>query len=596
MSATSFPSQTPLDAAPRKSRVGRIILFVVLGIVALLLVLGGVAYAVAGRFFTAQHNTLALLPSDTQLYASINPNLSAIPGLTRLQKAYQQSDPEASADAEQQLEDTLGLNFRTDVQPWIGAEMAIAVSGIQQFDADADAEELARTADVSILLASRDDAKAEEALAKIRAKRQADHGESFTDETYKSVKITSSSGGEDASPLGAYAIVEHNAVIASRADTIKQMIDRVGATENTLAQSDAYKQTIAGLPADAVAYAYISGDLIRDAVELSYDQTLEQVGDNAALREQIERQRQVMNAFVGGGASISAPAEGVQFDASIKFDMAQLNQLDQEMRDTINAAKTPISDALLRSISKDAILTYAGPIPDTFRTQIERVITSSPEAEQQVAALEQQFDLDLEQDVLGWLSGEFALVALPAGEQSDESMLADVPVSGYLVVRSKDMAAAKAGLPKIATALEQVGGVAFESKQIGGAEWQTISDPGTEQALGGYGFVGDAVVLGFLEPGLAGAAGASSAALPDDATFKAAQGRVASPSGGLLYLDVPAAVDVALNVRDQSRADFEQSEAGKALKPIESVIAGGEPGINDEGLFKSRLFVTINEQ
>lgn len=591
MSSTSFPSQTPMDVAPRKSRAGRIVLFVVLGIVVVLLLLAGVAYALAGRFFSAQRNTPALLPADTQVYASINPNLSALPGLARLQRAYQQSDPEASADAQQQLEDTLGLNFRDDIQPWIGTEAAIAVSGLDEIDLEEEPTMIGRGADVSILLASRDNAKAEAALAKVRAKREADHGESFSQETYNGVTITAASGGESSSPLRAYAIVKDNAVIASSADAIKAMIDRQSATENTLAQSEAYKQTIAGLPTDAIGYLYLSGDLVRNSVEKGLQQQIDNLGDNAGLRQQVERQQRLLKAFLGAGASISVPSEGVQFDTSIKFDPAQL---DQAARDQFS--KAPVSDALLRSISKDALLSYAVPIPDSLRQQIADLIKSTPEAEQQVAAFEQQFDLDLERDVLGWISGEFALVVLPSGEQSADSTLADVPVSGYLVVRSKDMPAAKAGLPKIAAALEQVGGVSFQAKQIGGVEWQTVGDPAGDEVLAGYGFVGDSVVLGIAEPGLAGAAGASGAALPDNAAFKAAQSKVSSPSGGMVYVDVQHAIDAAITTQDQSRAEFDETQAGKALKPIQSVIASGEPGLSEDGRLKSRLFVTINEQ
>lgn len=589
MSSASFPSQTPMDAPPRKSRAGRIILFVVLGLILVIAAIGVTGYFVAGRFFGAQRNTPALLPADTQIYASINPNLSAIPGLARIQAAYQQSDPEAAADAQQQLEDTLGLNFRDDIQPWIGAEMAVAVSGVT--DLNAEAEELAETGNISILLASRDNAKAEAALAKVRAKREADNGETFSEEVYKNVTITTSSGGDDDSPLGAYAIVSDNAVIASNADTIKQMIDRNGATENTLAQSEAYKQTIAGLPDNAVGYVYVSGDLIRDATEQSLEQQREMLGSEALI-EQFERQQAAINAFVGMGASISVPAEGVQFDTSIKFDMTKL---DQATREQFDATKITVSDALLKSINKDAMFTYAIPIPDTFRTQMEQLINSSPEAEQQVAAFEQQFDFDLEQDLLAWLSGEFALVVMPAGEQSADSPLADVPVSGYMVVRSKDMAAAKSGLPKIAAALEQVGGVSFTAQDVGGVEWQTVGDPSTDVVLGGYGFVGDSVVLGALESGLSAAAGAGSAPLVDDATFKAAQGKVVSPSGGIVYVNVQDAINAAIQLEDQTRAEFDETQPGKAFKPIQSVIASGEPGVSDDGLMKSRLFVTINE-
>lgn len=589
----SYPAQTPSDAAPRKSNKGRIILFVVLGLLVVLLALGGAAYALAGRFLSAQRNTPALLPADTQFYASINPNLSAFAGAKRLQDAYLQTDPEATEDFNKQLQDQFGVTFKDDIQPWVGLEMAIAVSGIDNLNQDvSDPSAVAQEADATILIASRDNAKAQEFLNKVRAKAEADEGQKFTEEDYKGTKITVNETDTDGELKGAYAIVQNNVVLASSAQLIKNMIDRSGSTQNTLAESADYKATIAGLPTDGVGYVYVAGDLLRKATEQSANQLNELGADSDALKAQLDLQREIVGAFQGLGAALTLPEDGVQLDTAVKFDMSKLGD---KAKQQFEATRVQVSDALLNGVAKNALAVYALPIPDTFRTQIEEFIKSLPDAEEQIQSFEQQFNLDLEQDVLSWISGEMAVVVMP-GEKSTDGSLSDVPVSGYLVLRSKDKAAAEQGLGKIADALSSAAGIQFTETDLGGAKWQAVNDPSTDSALGGYAFINDAVVFGFAEPAMTAAGGASSDPIANDATFKAAQGKAYSPSGALAYVDVQDAINTAVEFQGQTRAEFDETDGGKALKPIQSMIISGEPGVNAEGLGRARFFMAVTPQ
>lgn len=589
----SYPAQTPQDA-PRKSRAGRIALFVGLGIVIVLLGIGGAAYALAGRFFSAQRNTPALLPADTQLYVSINPNLSAYAGAKRLQEAYQQTDPEAVDDFNKQLEDQLGVNFKDDIQPWLGLEMAFAVSGLKDVDPGmSDAAALSKDANATVLLASTDNTKAEQFLAKVRSKAETERQQTFNDEDYKGTNITINQGDEGGSINGAYAIVRDNVVLASNAQLIKDMIDRNGSTQNTLAESADYKATIAGLPNDGIGYLYIAGEFLRTVTQKSFDEQLNNLPvDSSALRDQVELQRNIIGAFQGIGVALSVPAEGVQFDTAVKFDAAKLND---KAKAQFAATRVQVSDALLKGIASDALGVYAVPLPDTLRTQLAELIKSLPDADQQIAALEEQFDINLEKDVLSWISGELAVVIMPGDAQAQGS-LSSAPVTGYLVLRSKDMPAAEQGLGKIAKALETVADIQFTAQDVGGAQWQTVSDPESSDVLGGYGFINNAVVFGFGQSAMSAAAGANSKSLVDDTRFKAAQSKSYSPTGALLYADVQDAITSAAEFQGQTRAEFDATEAGKALKPIESIQISGEPGVSEAGMLRGRLFVAVTPE
>lgn len=596
MASYPYPAQTPQDAKPRKSRRGRIILFVVIGLLVALLACAGIGYAVANRFglLSGQRNTPALLPDSTQVYASINPNLSSLNGFRRLQTAYQQNDPNATADAEQQLEDLFGVNFKDDVQPWIGLEMAIAVGGIEdvqnlQSDLQTPAD-FAENIDATILLASRDNTKAQAFLDKVRAKQETDNNVTFEEQDYNGTTITVATSEGDEGLSGAYAIAKNFVVFANRPALIEEFIDRNG-NEGTLAASPAYQQTLAGLPQNSVGHVYVGGDLLRGLATQGLEQQLEALPEGEGLRTQIERQRAFLDAFTGAAASITVPDDGVQFDTSIKFDLAKL---DDQARAQLEATRVKLSDNLLKSIAKDTIGFYAVPIPDTFQQQMEDLLTSSPDVEQQVQSFEEQLNIDVREDLLKWISGEFAFVIMP-GDPEAEGALADVPVSGYMVLRSKDTAAAEAGLQKIADALGK-NGITFEAQDVGGQQWQAVSDPSSETVVGGYAIFNDAVVFGFTPAGMEAAAGANGASVVDDATYKVAQTKTSGDKGGLIYVDVQDVINVATEFQGQDRAEFDDTEAGKALKPIQSVIASGEPGVNTDGLARSRLFVSVAGQ
>lgn len=590
---STYPAQTPMDAAPQKSR-GRLILFIVLGVLVALLAFGGIAYALAGRFLGAQHNTPALLPESTQFYASINPSLSSLPGIQRLQKSFQQGDDETVTDFNKQLEDTLGVNFQQDIQPWIGLEMAIAVDNITSFDPAIveNADEIPSDGDVTVLLASRDDAKAQAFLDKVRAKAEADRGMTFSTEDYKGVTITTGSGNSDG-PNGAYAIAQNHVVFASKAESIKALIDRGGNTQGSLAESAGYKQTMAGLPSDALGYVFLNGATIRDAMNTSLEQQLSNLpSDNAALRDQIEQQKAALDALYGLGLSVTVPNEGVQFDTAVKFDMTKVGDA---LKQQFAAGRGALNDATLKYVAKDALGFAAIPIPDTFREQVEKLVKSTPDAEEQIQAFEQQFDLDFEKDVLGWISGEFALVVTP-GDAQAEGALSSAPVSGYLLVRSKDMATAKTGLPKIAKAIESVAGMSFAEQQINGLAWQAVSDPEANTPLAGYALTDDAVLFGFAEAGMNAAAGSTKAPITDDETFKAARAKASDPLGGMAFIDVQDAINAAVQFQGQTREEFDATESGKAFKSITSVVGSGQPGVGEDGMMKARLFVAIQPQ
>jgi hypothetical protein len=197
--------------------------------------------------------------------------------------------------------------------------------------------------------------------------------------------------------------------------------------------------------------------------------------------------------------------------------------------------------------------------------------------------------------VLDWLAGDASLVVLPGEKLGDTT----IPVTGYFVLRPQDKNAAEAGLKKIAATIEKnLGGqdIRFEQESIAGVDWQVIKEPQSQQSVVGYGFTKDEVVLAFGKTALTAAGGGHDSPIVNEDTFKTVNGKLLSPNGGMFYVNVTDAVDIAdrLGVGEEDSAD--QQAFRKNIKPIKAVGLAATPGIDKDGLSHGRLFVLIADK
>jgi hypothetical protein len=589
------PSPTlPLEySTPPKPR--RTWLYALIGGLAVLaLALAGVGYFFVLPHFQAQHAIPRMMGADTQIYASLTPNLSAVPGIQRLQAAYPQLFLEQdSASADKQLEETLGVNFKDDIQPWLGTELAIAVSGIKDValgdgpqDSQA-AEQLANQAKITITVAARDRTKAQTFLDKQRDARTA-KGQVFDQSSYKNVTIYEQKSA-DHSPIAAFAIVQSYVVFASDKDAIAAMIDRDASGKDTLEDNPRFKTVLANLSKTAVGYAYADGPALDQVIESAVGQLLKNMP--AGQSDQLRTLLKNLQAIQGMGISVSMMDTGMQFDTAASLDVTKL---DARTTAQFDAARTPVDTAHLQAISRDALGLLTFKIPATFKDQIMDVFKGQKEIEQSIKHMESQFDISLEHDLLDWFVGDAALVFLP-GEKIGATT---IPATGYFILQPQDKAAAEAGMKKIAGAIEQALGsedIAFEPEQIAGVDWKVVKEPESKQSLAGYGFAKDDLVIAFGATALKAVGTGHDTPVTEDADFKVVGGKLISPNNGVFYLSMDHTLQM---LRGSSfQADLsDNSSAAKALKPIKAIGASGSPGLDKDGISRARMFIYIGDK
>jgi hypothetical protein len=201
--------------------------------------LTGAAY-VAGYLFLGGGETGAgdLVPADAAVYLSVSlqPSpaqhdalaelASRLPGFADVSAFDQKVDELAQSLAAQ-----AGIDYRTDVRPWLGDELSVvALPGDE--------------GSMVLLAAVADAAAAEEAAGRIEEKG----GDSFASETYGGTEIRTS----DAM---AYAFVAETLVVGDAA-AVRAVIDVAGGAAS-LADRDGLGEAMATLPADRLGTAYV---------------------------------------------------------------------------------------------------------------------------------------------------------------------------------------------------------------------------------------------------------------------------------------------------------------------------------------------------
>ena len=580
--ASPFPSDTPAPGGGRRN-----LPLIIGGVAIVLIIIIAVGGVMAWRALSSRPNSIPqLLAGDTQIYAAITPNLSDLPNIDRLRKAFPETlDYQNSTDTNKQLMDLMGVDVKTDIMPWIGTEMAVAVSGLPfntLFDPNGasvsgDTTQIEK-AQVTLVLTSRDEKAAQAFLDKQRAYREG-KGQKFTSSQAQGTTIYAQQGS-DPSPIVAFGLVRGNVIFSTSSDLIAAIATRDTNGKDTLAVNPRFQQVLAALPAGHLGFVFIDGAPLASAISANSDKFVGQLQGATAdrLREQIKSAA----ALQGIGLSISVLADGVAFDALAQVDRAKLSQasLDQikELSDPVNADR-------VGRIGSDALSALSFRLPASLGAQIREAIDSTPDAKAQVATMEQEFGIDLNRDLLDWLQGEGTIVLTPG----EEILGSPSPVTGYFALKPNDKAAAQDGMKRIATAIDKAGGgmLSLREEQLGGVAWQVFG-PGQQVAVG-YTFIGDDLVIGVGPKTLAAVSVPAKAPLSGIAAYQAGIKAVPAPNGGLIYVNLPNILTLA-----KSLDAFSDPTVEDRLKPFKAITAAGAPGIDDKGVSRGRLYFVIS--
>jgi hypothetical protein len=403
-------------------------------VIALVTLIGltGVAVVAAYLFVFAAGTDRAarLAPADTAFYANVylQPSSGQQMNLADLIGRFPGFADEASLDDKvdqlvQNLLSETGVDYRADLKPWLGDQLAVVVAPGSADPLDAR----------PVLIAEvKDRAAAESALPGL-----ATDGATFTARTYEGVELQVSADTT-------YAFIGEMVVIGPDEAAVEAVVD-VENGADALADRDDFARTMANMPADHLAAAFV--DLAAIAASAGADGAVEAVSTaGAVLVAEPEGLR------LSGSAPLTADEDAPSPSAGASLGDEPSSLVDWMPTDTI----AEIVVFGLRQTLEDA----------------EAALAETPEGEEAVSTLDTfralaafGLGIDIDADLLPLLDREVALAISGFDGQ--------LP-SGQLLLRPEDPEAAATALANVAERLTALG--AETTTEAAGSATLTVVD------------------------------------------------------------------------------------------------------------------------
>lgn len=553
------------------NRKSRTLLPIVLGIVIGFLVLLCVICAmILGRLYLPslwpKQVAPDLMPADTVFFASVNPDVQGLAGFKHLADVYG-GIPEvkdALDELSEEMEDELNISFEDDVMSWLGPEVAVAVTNI---DALIEGDEPM----VTIAAATRNIKASDAFLEKLREHLE-DQDYDVEKETYNDVAYYVQEVEYDWETPMIFGTVEKLVILTTDEEAMQDVIDVAQGKADALAQNERYTELVNTLPDDAVAYTFFDMENVAEAIleNLEYE--------GIYLPRETSDQLEALQTV---GLALSLDEEGIQFDVAVALDP---DALSTEMLENLEARAS--AHRILKRIPDDALGFSSGQnLAAGWRTFLTNM-QQNPDFKYQVEDLGRELGLRIDEELLDWLTGEFAIAVVRGG-------IEDVPVGGFAVFEIDSQEEAQDVLEDLADVMEELAFLEFEKMDINDVEMQVLMDPFTEEIVLGYGFTDRHLVIGFMEDGLEAAVDDDTRPIADDINFKKVQKHLPDKTSGYFYVNVEAAWRLTYeSMGAWERQDFDET-VRPFLEPIKAIGVAASPTDTEKGIGQSSLFIYI---
>ena len=547
---------TPEGGSTPVSRKKRTVLVVV----AAVLVALGATGAAAVRFMAGSDaKLLERVPAtaDVAFTVYLDPAAGQKMNLIRMVTAF----PDAGSEQELrgQLNDVLDealaeAGLTHEDLDWVGSQ----VVGFVDFEQGVDAPQGA------VLVAVDDEEGARTAISAL-VETSKDRGESITVEDHDGVEVFVN--GEEGG--GAVALADGVLILASGGDIIDDVIGAEAG--DSLAASPMFTETVAELPEDHLAMAYVNVPALLESLEEQIAAAQEQMdaagvagiaglGDSGPLNS---------SGIEGAAVSVSAESDGFAIDA---FASADASKLSDEQRAALDSDHV---NALIDLVSADALGFGA---QTGFDVQIRQGL-------EDLAAADPTVSTELER--LG-ITGPGGLASILGPDVAFEvTPGTTLPVGGAVMVSTTDPAAMRALMDRWARQLgEQLpGGGKWVEAEHSGVSYTYLDGPAELPVA--YGVVDDVAVIAVSPDELTKIIELSQGgggSIGDDATYTEAAALV--PTDDAVFFlnvdDIVAEIAKQLGPQVESQLD--------AVEPIATLTVGSSSDL--EGM-RARVFVEI---
>lgn len=486
----------------------------------------------------------ALAPAESPMFMSVDIDLKQAVNFQRIANIYQsQTGSQKSLDdIRKQFNDNLGCDFDTDIASWWGPDMAVFLTDATGLSSPTSfsSSKASSSAQPNLVVAigARDKAKAEAALqkcSKVKTK---------STETYKGTQV-------NIYDSGAAAVFKNYMMIGTTKDALYAAIDTYnGDRKSSLADNADYKDALAKLPENRVATFYMTTEQIFKAYADSLTGITPQGLD------------QIM-AYKAMAGSLSFVDNGVRMDVAMTYDTAKMADCTKQLLQTSNPGK------VLNAIPGDSYVAISGAnikgVWDCTLSQMDA--TTRKQMQTSLDQTSQQFGIDINADLLSWMTGEYGLAVTPS-----KTAIPGMPSIGALLLfDGKDQSVINTKMDKM-NVVFSLAGAKFKDQDVKGKKMKVATTgTGSSAVTLGYGFTDNYFVFGLPLDALELAADASKNPLATQDNFTKVKAVLPSSNTGYYYVNV-AGIDKLVQslVSGKDKTTY-QSDIQPWLKPIKAV-------------------------
>ncbi|MBD2603992.1 DUF3352 domain-containing protein [Scytonema hofmannii FACHB-248] len=285
-----------------------------------------------------------------------------------------------------------GIDYKKDVQPWLGNEITLAVTTL---DIDRDAANGLQTGYLMALFSNQPE-KSREFVELLFSKR-AIAGENLVVEQYEGVKLISDTSPSEKGLL-AGASVGDFILFANDPKVLRDAINNVQAPDLNLTNSLQYQKALKQLPKDSLAAAFLNLPAIAEWQNLKLSE--------ATYDSQIVSLALNPKGLLAETSFLASSATSPPF--------SQLSQPVTALEYIPETAGLAISGVDLSNLDKSDLAQLWKQLT-TAISGSQKDVTSS--LVQPFADVEKAWGIDLRRDIFSWVKGEYAIALLPHEQQ-----------------------------------------------------------------------------------------------------------------------------------------------------------------------------------
>lgn len=485
-----------------------------------------------------------IVPDEALMAGFVSPDAKSWAKLQQFgTKEAQQLIGKSLADFNQEMLKESQIDYDKDVKPWLGSVMfAVLPATTSPTSPTPPTPPVANAPNILFIVGTKDKISLFNFANKLNKSK-----EKFAESDYKGVKIleqTNKSGKTYVAVLGDYVI------FSDSKKSVELAIDTTKGEPSFASQEGVNTMLTKGVDVqNPVLQIYVP----------NYGTSIQQLIANnpnaSPLPPESLNQLKMIKSLVAG---IGIDNSGIRMKAVAKIDPA-LNLVEYKPTPGKVIAQFPLDTVAL--VSGQGIKQGWS----AFVTQTKSIPGWQEQFDQMRQQLKTNFNLDLDEDVIGWMDGEFALGAVSA----NQGISAQFGFGGALVLKTSDRKTAENTLAKI-NEVAQAQAINVTQRNIQGKTVTEWSSPGQEAWLG-YGWLDGESLFIATGGSVVDSMASNSQSLENSPSFKAITNTLPQPNAGYFYLDM----DKTMALMNRNLANNQQSpippEASAVLNSIRGV-------------------------